>query len=309
MRFEHRILLDFDEKCNPIDEKNKIIWDEGEYYVRPLTSNYQTSKGGNSSVYSLTNNYDKKYAIKFSNYPRPTNRGENSKGYSRFLNEIEALKEANEHDFPNIIKIITDGTVELKGREYPYIIMEKADTDLKEYLLNESSIDDQQKFILCKEIFKAVKDLHSIEIYHRDIKPDNILLFTSEDKLKWKIADLGLIKYRGKDFDEIGEKIGPLGWLSPEATNKFLTEKSNIEVDCEIDRFSDIFMLGELFWFVFKLNIPIGQIIENDFGLDFPESDLYFSLIKSMLSHSKVNRTNLEDIEFFLTGIGKSLMV
>jgi len=309
MYFNNRICLTHDSEGKLVDENNVILFEGEKYYVLPLNSSYLLSKGGNSSVYRLTDNKSTEYAIKFSNYPRPNKKGDKSKGYSRFIYEISALKLAAENEFQNVIKFISEDSIQLEGKEYPYIIMEKADTDLKEYLLNDPAIDIQQKFLLCKDIFKAIKDLHSLYIYHRDIKPDNILLFIAENKFSWKIADLGLAKHRDMDFDDIGEKVGPFGWFSPEAMNKFLTEKSNLGLDCIIDEHSDIFMLGELFWFVFKLNIPLGQIKIEDFNIDFPESKTYFELVQSMLSHSKKDRITLDGIEFFLDNIGKELFV
>lgn len=305
-----KICLSTDPENKPVDEENVITIDDVKYTILPLNTNYLSSKGGNSNVYKLKDEKGNEFAIKFSNYFRPIKKSSN-RGYLRFLNEIKALQEVKERDFQNVVSIISDGEINLDGKDYPYFIMEKADLDLKDYLYTNPQIDFQQKFFLCKEIFKAIKELHSIGIYHRDIKPDNILLFISDDKISWKIADLGLIKYRDIDneFDKIGEKIGPFGWLAPEAMNKFLTEESNIGLDCKIDHNSDIFMLGELFWFVFKLNIPLGQIKKTDFDLSFPESDTYFELVQTMLSHSKNDRTNLEDIEFFLDNIGKELFI
>lgn len=308
MYFDKKILLS-EVNGELIDGQNTIIFDGQIYFVRPLNPKFKTSKGGNSSVYKLVAKDKDDLAIKFSNYYRPLSKDQKSKGYSRFLNEIAGLKEANELGFQNVIRYISDDVLNIEGKEFPYIIMEKADTDLKEYLLSELEVDIQQKFLLCKEIFKAIKDLHSIKIYHRDIKPDNVLLFTSEDKFSWKIADLGLIKYRENDMDGVGEKIGPLGWFSPEATNKFFIEKYELGHDCKIDEYSDIFMLGELFWFIFKLNIPIGQVENEDFEIDFPESDKYFEVIKSMLSHSKQRRLSLNDIETHLDVIGKKLLL
>lgn len=146
------------------------------------------------------------------------------------------------------------------------------------------------------DILEGIKELHRYKIYHRDIKPDNILFVNKT----WKIGDLGLIDYRNSDFqiEEDGDKIGPIGWLSPEATNKFLVEgnskKNPYDFDCELDEYSDIFQLGKLFWYIFQGNIPLGQIRREDFKIK--DKTIYDILIK-MLMHSKDKRFQIGEIE------------
>jgi serine/threonine protein kinase len=213
------------------------------------------------------------------------------------------LYRAKERGFPNIIEIENDGIVEINGNLFPYYTMEKADTDLKECLLYETQFDIQEKFNLCKNIFFAIKQLHSLGIYHRDIKPDNVFMFESTNegdnakKFTWKLGDLGLISERDKDYDDLGERIGPFGWISPEAMNKFLTERAKLHHDCKIDEKSDIFQLGELFWFIFMLNSPIGQIYSDDFNCDTDNADEFFETIKTMLSHQKAKRFTVREVE------------
>ena len=84
------------------------------------------------------------------------------------------------------------------------------------------------------------------------------------------------------------EFIGPKGWLSPEAMNKYLySEFADYEFDCKIDHQSDIFQLGKIFWYIIQGNVPIGCINRNDY---FDKHDDVYNLLKFMLNHSKKKR-------------------
>jgi len=297
-----RILLNENEEGQIISEENTIIYGDVEYYLDYLKSGHKYSKGPHSSIFRLIDNDGNEWAIKICNYYKPAPHAKASiiRRYGRFINEINALNTARENDFQNIVEIFWDDCVEIDGKQFPYFVMEKGDCDLLEYFLKNTDIDIQEKLKLCIEIFNAIKELHSIGLYHRDIKPDNVFLFIQDDNFTWKIGDLGLSQWRGKDNDAIGERIGPYGWVSPEAMNKFLTEKYNLGLDCSIDSKSDIYQLGQLFWFIFQLNAPIGQIYNDDFDKEIIQKDIFFEIIKEMLCYSKVNRWSLETVGGFL---------
>lgn len=315
MRFDQRykrVVLSEDHGVL-LPEQNAIVVDEINCEVKPLNSDYLFSKGGNSSVFILSDpqgNLEDR-VIKISNFYKI---GRNSsewvrRRYGRFISEIQVLGEIKQHKVrENVISMLTDGVVDIDGNEFPYYVMEKADTDLKSYLIdNKKELDFQEKVKLCRDIFNGVSTLHDLEYYHRDIKPDNILLFFSKssgldqnDSFTWKIGDLGLARHRDKDYDDLGEKIGPLGWLSPEAMNKFLTEKSGMGLDCVIDKASDIFQLGKLFWFIFKLNVPIGQLQLRDFKSNIPHENFLFDIITEMLQYAKDRRCERAKLEEYI---------
>jgi len=46
--------------------------------------------------------------------------------------------------------------------------MEKADTDLNEFLYKNQELDNQEKVKLCKDIYNSIKALHAMDYYHRD---------------------------------------------------------------------------------------------------------------------------------------------
>ena len=88
--------------------------------------------------------------------------------------------------------------------------------------------------------------------------------------------------YKKNDF------IGPKGWLSPEAMNKYLQSDNNkYKFDCNIDHQSDVFQLGKVFWYILQGNAPIGNIRRSDF---FDGHDDIYSVLKYMLNHSKKKR-------------------
>ena len=171
--------------------------------------------------------------------------------------------------------------------------MQKCDGTLVDYLNPFSKIADSQKLYLFYKILQGIQGLHAANLYHRDIKRENILFLGDEPY----IADLGLVENRNSEFviDEFGELIGPLGWFTPEAISKFYADKlgNPNKLDCVIEDKSDLFQLGKLFWYIFQGNLPIGQLLEGDFLLKDPD---IFNIIFEMLQYSKDRRPDLSSV-------------
>jgi serine/threonine protein kinase len=311
--YQNRITLT--ERDNQvIEEDNFVEYDGMKYYLKYIDEENKYSKGGNSSVFILYNkDNDIEKVIKISNYPKPI-RGTSEKRirrHGRFINEINALNNLKEDDYLSgyIMEIEFDSELRIGDYSFPYYVMEKADSDLKEFLLGHGNVlDDQERYKLCNDMFNAIKKLHYQGYYHRDIKPDNIFMFREGDgentSYSWKLGDLGLIADRNKDYDYLGERIGPFGWISPEAMNKYLTERYNLGFDCIINEKSDIFQLGALFWFIFNKNAPIGIIYRTNFSNKNAD---FFDLINIMLSHDKGSRFSLIELEDVLLPICRSV--
>ena len=286
--------------------QNHLRIDSVDYYVSYLSADYNSNKGGNSFVFKLfeAQNYDEesepskviKISKRFETY---YNGKVTSSVYnSRFRQEIEALYACKDKSVDNVVEIECDGNLicpvagqQGKHVSFPFYVMEYAESDLKSYMEDEGrSIDDASKIEICLQLAQALNQLYGLGYYHRDIKPDNIFLIDGT----WKIGDLGLIRVRNKPApDGIGELLGPRGWLSPEAMNKYLSEKvDKKKFDYEIDHKSDIFQMAKVFWYILQGNAPIGSVKESDFL--FHNSELY-SVIKQMLNHSKKRRPETID--------------
>ncbi|MGY0391179.1 protein kinase domain-containing protein [Bizionia sp. KMM 8389] len=304
--FPDFIKLSYDNKIDNIDysqpQNNLISINKVDYIFKKLSE--EGNKGGNSIILKLYSDVEiqseEDYAdldsikpdsilkiLKF-NFKKNSRGSSFRKIHKRFLNEIQALVICKDTISQNIIEIYESGECLIDNKFYLFYTMEFAESDLKDFIeLNHQSIDFSTKIKFCKEILEGIKELDYHKIYHRDIKPDNIFMVNG----KWKLGDLGLVVGRPLDheLDRAAEFIGPRGWISPEAMNKYLTENRRFisGFDCEIDNQSDIFQLGKLFWYIFQHNAPIGAVRLSDFNREFRE---VFPILKTMLSHSKQQR-------------------
>lgn len=299
----HKPILQISE----IRTDNYLRIDDVDYFVSYLNSEFKSNKGGNSFVFALyvAQTYDEdaipERVIKISKYPEPYRNDKiRPKNINkRFRQEIDALYDCKQRIVGNVIDISFDGNLICRTCEdgdyevsFPFYVMEYAEYDLKSFLEEEDEMyDEASRVELCLQIAQGIKELSDLGYYHRDIKPDNIFMINGT----WKVGDLGLIQMRNKpSLDKEGELLGPRGWLSPEAMNKYLSEKlKGKNFDCNIDHQSDLFQLAKVFWYILQGNAPIGCIKESDFLLR--NSSLY-SLIKQMLNHSKKRRPVSVDI-------------
>ncbi|MDB4902207.1 MAG: serine/threonine protein kinase [Mucilaginibacter sp.] len=298
---------------------NIINIDGNDYEMRNLSDTVKGNRGGNSNVFKLVvaDNDDEDYEdessseliIKISNIQTNQSHSyytQNRK--QRFLREIIALKRANQYRLPNVVKIINHGEIKVQEKVFLYYTMEKGTSDLTDYLDERRSI--QQKILLFTSILKGIKQLHGINIYHRDIKHDNIFMFGEE----CKIGDLGLMRFKKEDELALDnyQRLGAFGWETPEAMNKFLAEKSKnpeFTFDCNIDGSSDIFQLGKLFWFILQGNLPIGCLDIEDFKIEDAE---LFTVLEALLQHGKNHGAvtsrrplNINSVETLLQPIAK----
>jgi serine/threonine protein kinase len=124
------------------------------------------------------------------------------------LREIAILKEIKHEN----IVALTD-LLWYNSKRKLYLIFEYADMDLRKYI-------DTQKFglDLIKHVFfgivKGVDHLHANGIFHRDLKPQNILI--DRNGVCPKLADFGLARHFSLPFAEYSKEIVTLWYRAPE---------------------------------------------------------------------------------------------
>lgn len=110
----------------------------------------------------------------------------NSKEIDRFKLEYETLKALNS---PYIAEVFT---YDYDKNQY---VMEYMNWNLHKFILAKNTVlsgDVRKKIVY--QIFKAFEYIHSKNLLHRDISPNNILLNEYEDVLVVKVSDFGLVK-------------------------------------------------------------------------------------------------------------------
>lgn len=105
--------------------------------------------------------------------------------------ERELLSRCRNRNFSKVSKLLEADTENIPGfivANVHYMIFEKADTDVRNYINFSNEIDFAWKLRSLHNIATGIKQLHSIDISHQDIKPSNVFVF---DNITSKLGDLG----------------------------------------------------------------------------------------------------------------------
>ncbi len=185
-----------------------------------IITDKRLGKGSSATVYKGYNKETKeKVAVKIFELDNV-----NKKIERRAFREINILKTL---DHPNIIKIYD--YFHSKENNNIYLFLEYCENGcLKKFLGEGGYLEERNAKKIMKQIRNGIKYLYENNIFHRDIKPGNILL---NSKYKVKIADFGLSTFNTSGH--FYKLCGSPYYMSPE-----------ILVSSKYTRISDIWSLG-----------------------------------------------------------------
>lgn len=139
----------------------------------------------------------------------------------RFRNESKAIAVLSH---PNIVKIYDVGLSD----KIKFIVMEYIDgITLKDFIEQQGVLRWKDALFFITQILRALQHAHDKGIVHRDIKPQNIMLF--EDGTI-KVMDFGIARFSRIDGKTMSDKtIGSVHYISPEQARGDMTdERSDI---------------------------------------------------------------------------------
>ena len=192
------------------------------YIGKKLEGRYEITEligvGGMAEVYKGIDVIDNKaVAIKI----LKKEYAENEEFLRRFRNESKAVAVLSH---PNIVKIYDMGFSD----KLQYIVMEYIDgITLKEYIEEEKVLTWKDTVHFVIQILRALQHAHDKGIVHRDIKPQNIMMF-SDGTIK--VMDFGIAKFaREEGKTATDQAIGSVHYISPEQASGSVTDaKSDI---------------------------------------------------------------------------------
>ncbi|MBP1559703.1 MAG: Stk1 family PASTA domain-containing Ser/Thr kinase [Oscillospiraceae bacterium] len=189
---------------------------------RKLDGRYEITEligiGGMADVYKATDILeDRVVAVKI----LKNEFADNEDFVRRFRNESKAIAVLSH---PNIVKIFDVGFTD----KIQFIVMEYIDgITLKEFMEQQGVLKWKDSIHFIIQILRALQHAHDRGIVHRDIKPQNIMLFPDGTI---KVMDFGIARFAREEGKTISDKaIGSVHYISPEQARGDITdEKSDI---------------------------------------------------------------------------------
>lgn len=147
----------------------------------------------------------------------------------RWSKEVDIMQRLSH---PNVVRAIpVPPELAILRSELPLLCMEFCSKGDLRQILNRSEnccgLQERDVRFLISDVKNAVQYLHSMKITHRDLKPENIVLQQNENRIVYKLIDLGY----AKELDQSSictSFVGTLQYLAPEL---FMSQTYSCSVD------------------------------------------------------------------------------
>ena len=215
--------------------------------VGPYTIVEEVGAGGMAVVYLATNPNGEKRAIKTLQF----NARLDEEQVRRFQAEIQLLATL---DSPHVVKFHRSGTVETGGRgSVLWVALSYLDGPTLREVINSKGGRLPLETVLrwSIEIAEGVLSAHDLQVFHRDLKPNNVSIITRDGEQVAVVFDFGIAKFRnwGMKTTNINLQLGTVTYMARE---QLTAEK--------LDERVDVYALGML---LYEMLSGRHGIIEN----------------------------------------------
>lgn len=154
-------------------------------------------------------------------------------------------------DHPNVVGV--RDVIRVHGM--PCLVMEYVDGPSLNGVLYTFSLSYAQLDAIAYDLMEGLAAAHAHNLVHRDLKPHNVLLQVTSDRIVTKIADFGLAKVRDGEASGLGhfrtrsgQMMGTPSYMAPEQFNDAKT----------VDHRADIFALSAVLYEALTGEPPFG---------------------------------------------------
>lgn len=237
--------------------------------------------------------------------------------------EKEILEKCGERNLSKVSKLLDAGSENMAGyiiNSVNYLIFEKAEDDVRSHINFSAEIDLAWKLRSLHNIVVGLKQLHSIEISHQDLKPSNVFIF---DNKVSKLGDLG----RALSDSIIGPHsnrnfAGDGRYAPPEVFHKYVLPEWKdkvFSIDCYLlGSMAAFYITGQsmtallikqinpsinILSLPFKHALPywvdaFDNVLTNigEEFIDFEDKDLFISTLRMLCNPDPVKRGHYKDI-------------
>lgn len=157
----------------------------------------------------------------------------NPKRVGRFEREMDAIRTLPPHE--NVVELVEKP--DRRDAQKPVYVMERAEGTLAD-LVNKD-LELSHALELFEQICAGVAHCHAHGVVHRDLKPDNVLVFGKT----LRVSDFGLSFLLDDEvrLTETGEAVGPRFYMAPELEDG---RTSNVAAT------ADVYSLGKILYFL-----------------------------------------------------------
>lgn len=140
-----------------------------------------------------------------------------------------------------------------------YFVSEWLSHDIEDYFLNKDSFDAKLKLVVFRNIVSAVEAIHNCNIFHRDLKPDNMKADSQDVSNRVIVViDFGTAAQyaSGKLLNEYTFQVGHSAYSAPETFLGFAGER-------DIAKYTDIYALGCMLYELFNDSLFVQDLVST----------------------------------------------
>ncbi|CAD8121028.1 unnamed protein product [Paramecium sonneborni] len=177
---------------------------------------------------------------------------------------------------------------------YVYVVMELLNGgNLSQYLDKNSPLSEKQTAQIVYNLLISLNHINSFGIFHRDLKPDNIIFREKGNLDSLCIIDFGLADFYNQEAIYLFNRCGSVGFVAPEILH-----------DCAYDLKVDLYSIGIIMYCALNGSLPFEgnsmQKVQQNYKGEVKTNNLNISskglqFINSLLQPNPQKRIDLQE--------------